>query len=252
VSAVNAPHAVDAAVSDDSAASLDRLEEALGYRFADRGLLELALTHASYAYEKGLPADNEQLGFLGDAILGFLVRDLLCREHPACVEGRLSQLKAFFVSAANLVICAERIGLGDRLRLGKGEEKSGGRKKPALLVNALEAILGAIFRDGGVDAARRTVEAFWLAPIRGIAGDREICDSKTALQEILQSKGLGRARYAVTAVAGPDHQKVFTVEIRIADRPAAYGVALTKKAAEQAAAGQALEALLREDTRVHQ
>jgi ribonuclease-3 len=139
---------------------------------------------------------------------------------------------------------AERIGLGRFLLLGKGEEKTGGRSKPALLVNAFEAVLGALYRDGGVEPTRRVVERF-IAPqvVQAGAGATEIPDFKTALQEILQSKGLGRARYTIAGEAGPDHQKLFTVEILFADGTSVSGVGLTKKAAEQAAAKEALEIL---------
>jgi ribonuclease-3 len=223
---------------------IDQLEERLGYRFSDRNLLQKALIHRSHAHEQGLGDDNEQLEFLGDAILGFLVSDMLCREYPTLDEGQLSRLKGFFVSAANLVKYAEQIELGNFLLLGKGEEKTGGRSKPALLVNAFEAVLGALYRDGGVDAARRVVERFFGPQAREAGvGASEIPDFKTALQEVLQSKGLGRARYTVAGEAGPDHQKLFTVEIRFADGVAVSGVGLTKKAAEQAAAKEALEIL---------
>jgi ribonuclease-3 len=169
---------------------------------------------------------------------------MLCREYPSLHEGQLSKLKGFFVSAANLVKYAEQINLGNFLLLGKGEEKTGGRSKPALLVNAFEAVLGAIYRDGGLDAARILVQRFVGPQIRDVGvGMAEIPDFKTALQEALQSKGLGRARYTVAGEAGPDHQKLFTVEIRIAEGPPICGVGLTKKAAEQAAAKEALEIL---------
>ncbi|HEX5000003.1 MAG TPA: ribonuclease III [Terriglobia bacterium] len=226
----------------------DRLELELGYRFSDPNLLEKALVHRSYAHERNLDDDNEQLEFLGDAILGFLVSDLLCRTYPTLNEGQLSKLKGFFVSAANLVKYAERIHLGDFLLLGKGEEKTGGRSKPALLVNAFEAVLGALYRDGGMEPALRMVERFFEPQIREVGvGEAEILDFKTALQEALQSKGLGRARYTVAGETGPDHQKLFTVEIRIADGPPVCGVGLTKKAAEQAAAREALETLNRQE-----
>jgi ribonuclease-3 len=224
--------------------NLDQLELELDYRFANRALLEKALIHSSHAHERGLDEDNEQLEFLGDAVLGFLVSDMLCREYPTLDEGQLSKLKGFFVRAANLVKYSEQIGLGRFLLLGRGEEKTGGRSKPALLVNAFEAVIGALYQDGGIEPARRMVERF-LGPQAREAGSgvSEIPDFKTALQEVLQSKGLGRARYTVAGETGPDHQKLFTVEIHIADGTAFSGVGLTKKAAEQAAAKEALEIL---------
>src|SRR5688572_33359084 len=138
--------------------TLEELQATLGYRFRDTGLLKRALTHSSHAHEQRTGEDNEQLEFLGDAVLGFVVSDSLCRQHPAFSEGELSKLKGFFVSSANLVRYAEQLDLGRYLHLGKGEEKTGGRKKQALLVDALEAILGAIYLDSGLEAPKAIIE----------------------------------------------------------------------------------------------
>jgi ribonuclease III len=221
---------------------LSDLQLALGYTFKDTQLLTQALTHSSHANEKNAGRDNEQLEFLGDAVLGFLVSDFLCRAHPLLTEGQLSKLKGFFVSSANLVKYAERVGLGGYLQLGKGEEKTGGRTKQALLVDALEAVLGAIYLDGGIEEARRVLLPFFEPQIEDVGdGDRQVKDFKTELQEQLQARRLGRADYILAHEAGPDHQKLFTVEVFIDGEPVARGVGLTKKAAEQAAAQQALE-----------
>src|SRR5207247_2042731 len=148
--------------------------------------------------------------------------------------------KGFFVSSANLVKYAERVHLGSYLQLGKGEEKTGGRTKQALLVDALEAILGAIYLDGGIEEARRVMLRFFEPQIEDVEdSERHLTDFKTALQEELQSRHLGRADYNVTSETGPDHQKLFAVEVVIGGESMAHGIGLTKKAAEQAAAREA-------------
>jgi ribonuclease-3 len=222
---------------------LSELQLDLGYTFKDLDLLVQALTHSSHANERNAEVlDNEQLEFLGDAVLGFLVSDFLYRAHPLLTEGDLSKLKGFFVSAANLVKYAERIRLGNYLQLGKGEEKTGGRTKQALLVDGLEAVLGAVYLDGGIAEARRVILPFFEPQIEDIGhSERQLKDFKTELQEQLQSKHLGRAEYVLASEAGPDHQKLFTVEVNIDGESVARGVGLTKKAAEQAAARQALQ-----------
>ena len=222
---------------------LPALQTELGYTFKDLQLLTQALTHSSHANEKSrVVLDNEQLEFLGDAVLGFLVSDFLYRAHPNLNEGQLSKLKGFFVSSANLVKYAERLNLGNYLHLGKGEEKTGGRTKQALLVDALEAVLGAIYLDGGIQEARRVMLPFFEPQIEDVGeSDRQLKDFKTELQEQVQAKHLGRAEYLLASETGPDHQKLFTVEVIIDGESVAHGVGLTKKAAEQAAARQALE-----------
>ena len=223
--------------------SLHDLELKLGYTFKNAQLLSQALTHSSHANEKSSgERDNEQLEFLGDSVLGFLVSDFLFRAHPKLTEGQLSKLKGFFVSSANLMKYAERVHLGSYLQLGKGEEKTGGRTKQALLVDALEAVLGGIYLDGGIEEARRVMLHFFEPQIEDVEeSGRQLTDFKTALQEQLQARHLGRAEYMVASEEGPDHQKLFTVEVIIDRESVARGVGLTKKAAEQAAAREALE-----------
>jgi ribonuclease-3 len=222
------------------------LELELGYQFRDPRLLKKALTHSSHAHEQ-TGEDNEQLEFHGDAVLGFIVSDILYRSHPTLSEGQLSRLKGFFVSAANLVKYAEQLGLGQYLHLGKGEEKTGGRTKQALLVDAFEAIIGAVYMDGGLDDARSLIVRFFESQV-GDAGDagEPVNDYKTALQESMQSHSSERIQYKVVSESGPDHQKLFTVDIEAAGITLARGMGLTKKAAEQAAAKQALIKLRRE------
>jgi ribonuclease-3 len=224
------------------AGDLDELQTALGYHFSDAALLHKALTHSSHAHEQRTGEDNEQLEFLGDAILGFVVSDFLCRAYPSFTEGQLSKIKGFFVSSANLVKYAEQLKLGLYLQLGKGEEKTGGRTKQALLVDAFEAILGAMYMDGGLDSSKQLIARFVGPQISEIGGVTEqFMDFKTALQELLQSRGMGQCQYALAGEEGPDHQKLFTVEVQLGGAVVANGIGLTKRAAEQAAAKQALE-----------
>ena len=227
---------------------VSKLEQALGYRFGRRELLDQALTHSSYAHEQNLGPreDNERLEFLGDSILGFLISDALCEARPDLAEGQLSKLKGFLVSAANLVQYAERVYLGHYLRLGKGEEKTGGRRKQGLLVNAFEAIIAAIYLDGGVDRVREVVLSFFRLQIEDVGETTDrVTDFKSALQENLQARGEGVANYRLVEETGPDHQKLFTIEVVIGGTCRARGMGLTKKAAEQAAAMQAIESLKR-------
>jgi ribonuclease-3 len=221
---------------------LDALELKLAYRFDNSRLLMQALTHSSHANEKAAgEGDNEQLEFLGDAVVGFLVSDFLFKAHPGLTEGQLSKLKGFFVSSANLVKYAEQIELGSYLHLGRGEEKTGGRTKQGLLVDAFEAIIGAIYLDGGIDAARRVMLGFFESQIGDVQeSERQLMDFKTELQEQLQARGLPRADYTLQSETGPAHQRLFTVDVMVDGEKLATGMGLTKKAAEQAAAHQAL------------
>ena len=224
----------------------EELEKALDYRFVRVELLEQALTHSSFAHEQNLSPldDNERLEFLGDSILGLLVCEALWKARPNLSEGQLSKLKGFLVSGANLVQCAEQIGLGRHLLLGKGEEKTGGRHKQALLVNAFEAVIAAVYLDGGLDQVRRFVMRFFTLQIEDVAHSAgQVPDFKSALQEGLQARGQGPAEYTLVRADGPDHQKLFTVELRVDGVGSVRGIGLTKKAAEQAAAMQALELL---------
>ena len=226
--------------------NLEELEQTLGHHFARRELLERALTHRSYAHENNLGPmeDNERMEFLGDSILGFLVSEALCKSRPNLSEGQLSKLKGFLVSSANLVQCAEQIRLGHYLRLGKGEEKTGGRGKQALLVNAFEALIAAIYLDAGLERVRTVVVRFFTLQIDDITDAvSHVPDFKSALQERLQARGQKPADYKLVKALGPDHQKLFTVEVVIDNVGVAQGRGLTKKAAEQAAAMQALDML---------
>ena len=226
------------------------LEHALNYKFRSKELLIQALTHRSHAHEQDLGSaeDNERLEFLGDSILGFLISDSLYKARPTLSEGQLSKLKGFLVSSANLVKYAEQLRLGDYLRLGKGEEKTGGRRKQALLVNSFEAVIAAIYLDGGLDAVSVVVLKFFRRQIEDVAETSErIADFKSTLQEELQSRGCRGLEYTIIAETGPDHQKLFTVAVMVNEEQLAEGRGLTKKAAEQAAAMEAIHVLRESD-----
>lgn len=225
------------------------LEQALGYRFHDRALLVRALTHRSRAHEDGTGPEstNESLEFLGDAVLGLVIADLVYREFPAADEGQKSKIKASLVSFTALARVAEDIDLGSYLRLGRGEEKTGGRRKPVLLADACEAVLAAVYLDGGLPAAR-TLVLRALAPqieaarARGatVAGTG---DFKSSLQEYLQARRQPPPVYRVVDQQGPDHDKLFTVDVHASGRRLAEASGRSKKDAEQQAARMALDAL---------
>jgi len=242
------------------AEEITELEATLGHRFQRPELLEQALTHSSHAHEfeshsaAGEVRDNEQLEFLGDAVLGFVTSQALFERFPHFEEGQLSKVRAHLVSARHLVQVAEQVELGRYLRLGRGEEKSGGRAKQALLVNALEAVLAAIYLDGGLDAARRFILGKVLDPElerlrEELSAGFPLTDYKSALQEFLQATGRPQPAYAVVKEQGPEHRKVFTVELRVQGAGNAKDVLVsraedsTKKKAEQRAAREALEQL---------
>lgn len=224
----------------------DGLERAIDYRFRDRGLLEHAMTHTSRANEdlSGGVADNESLEFLGDAVLGFVIADLLFRDMPASNEGQKSKAKASLVSTATLARQAERLGLGEHLLLGRGEEKTGGRRKQALLADAYEALIAALYLDGGIDQVRAFVMrefAVQIAEVRdgSVTGQ----DHKSALQEHLQSRDQGLPEYRLAGAVGPDHRKQFQVEVVVQGTVMAEAIGASKKEAEQEAARLTLEKL---------
>jgi ribonuclease-3 len=235
-----------------------------GYKFKDPSLLTLALTHSSLAYESNPDrtaepgSDNEQLEFIGDAVLGLVVAESLYRRFPGSREGDLTRLRASLVSSRNLAQVALRMELGPMLRLGRGEEHSGGQRKPALLANALEAVIAAIYLDGGLAPARDFIhrqiiepaEAGLISflesrePFSGVVGDY-----KSALQERLQAAGVGQPKYLMTDQSGPDHRKSFRIEVRVSDGAGgtlklAEAEGTTKKQAQQEAARSALASLL--------
>jgi ribonuclease-3 len=224
----------------------DALERRIGYRFRDPGLLEHALTHTSRANEdvSGGVIDNESLEFLGDAVLGFAIADILFRRFPDRDEGWKSKIKAALVSTASLARQAERLGLGDHLLLGRGEEKTGGRRKHALLADGYEALIAAIHLDGGVEHATAFIARQFSDLINEAHEPAGVMrDFKSALQEVVQSDGESLPEYVVVGEAGPDHHKTFHVEVRVGGKPLADAVGRSKKEAEQEAAQRALENL---------
>ena len=243
---------------------LSALEGALGYRFRRPELLQEAVTHSSHAREQEAQGtsdgarsevrDNEQLEFLGDAVLGFVTSETLLERYPEFHEGQLSKTRAYLVSESHLVRAAQELQLGEFLRLGHGEEKSGGRSKPALLVDSLEAVLAALYLDGGMEAARQFILRHILEPelkrlAAGGLGDFPVTDYKSALQEAAHLRGRRQPAYVLVHERGPEHKKTFTVEARLhteGEAKAEYtarGEGMTKKQAEQRAAKQALEYL---------
>ena len=224
----------------------DALERILGYRFRDPGLLEHALTHTSRANEdvSGGVIDNESLEFLGDAVLGFAIADLLFRRFPEKDEGWKSKIKAALVSTASLGRLAETMGLGDHLLLGRGEEKTGGRRKQALLADGYEALIAAIYLDGGIEPATSFIQRQFSDLIEDARQPAAVTrDFKSTLQERVQSRGDAPPEYVVVAETGPDHHKTFQVQVRVGGQPIADATGRSKKEAEQEAARLALQRL---------
>jgi len=225
-------------------AELHALEERLGVRFGRLDLLDRALTHASRAHEALSPEvrHNEPLEFLGDSVLGFVISDLLHRRDPDGAEGVKSRIRARLVSAPSLARRAAGIGLPALLHLGRGEEKTGGRKKAALWANAYEAVIAAVYIDGGLEAAQRFVGSEFAADLAAGGSDADR-DHKSALQERLQAEGKSVPEYVVVAEEGPSHRRQFRIECRVQGRRVSEGAGTSKKAAQQEAARRALEAL---------
>ena len=215
------------------------LEEKLGYTFQDKSLLENALTHSSCANEsKGRLHSNERLEFLGDSILGMVVAEHLYRNHPDLPEGELTRTRAALVCEESLVEVAHDLGLGDYLKLGKGEEAGGGRTRPSIRADAVEAVLAAVYLDGGIGSARKIIQKYILS--REIEGLNSKRDYKTALQELIQRESGQSLKYRLTGSEGPDHDKRFFVEVDLNGQPVGAGKGHSKKEAEQMAAKAAI------------
>jgi len=219
------------------------LEAAIGYRFKDITLLQNALSHSSYANERWHDSlkSNERLEFLGDSILGMVTAEYLYRNFPDRPEGDLTRMRADMVCERALAVVAERIGLGQHLLLGHGEEQGGGRTRDSILADAVESVIAACFLDGGMDAARTFINTFVLTevPVKKLRN----ADYKTALQELVQQKKNQTLSYSLVAESGPDHDKHFTVEVSLNGKVVGTGDGRSKKKAEQDAAKAAIEAL---------
>ena len=231
---------------------LDLLETVLAYKFENRALLERAITHRSWAHEQVAPGaedqarqlHNEALEFLGDSVLGLVVADYLCKAYPAGTEGELSRMKHRLVSESTLAEASLRLNLGDFLRFGRGEEKSGGRRKDALLADVLEALAGAIFVDGGLPAATQFVQQALCEELQKVTPSAAAeADYKTMLQEKLQAERRPAPKYSVVESLGPPHRRTFHVEVSW-DNGSVRAEGRSKKIAEAAAAKEAL-ALMR-------
>lgn len=221
------------------------LQDNLGYRFTDATFLVEALTHKSYSNEQSgeLVACNERLEFLGDAVLDLIVSRYMFQRFPTAQEGELTRIRAEVVSEKGLSVVARTLQLGRFLRLGRGEERSGGRDKDSLMANALEALLGAVFCDGGFDSARDLVERLFSKSIAEAAQRKYGLDHKTHLQEITQARYALIPEYVLVCEEGPEHRRHYTVEVRLADKPLGQGQGSTKKKAEQLAALKAISRL---------
>jgi ribonuclease-3 len=221
---------------------LTPIEKRLGYRFKRLDLLELALTHRSWANEQSIPEHYERLEFLGDAVLGLVAAEWLYANHPELPEGDLSKHKAQLVSRETLARYARELDLGASLRIGVGEDRSGGRAKANLLADSMEAVFGAIYLDCGLEHARKAI-----LPMLGSAFDERsrqpVTDAKTQLQEVVQALGWELPEYRLVDSTGPDHNKIFIVECRLSPELAGRGEGPSKKLAEQRAAADALTKL---------
>lgn len=218
---------------------IQELENKIGYQFKEQGRLRQALIHSSYANEKHLKkhSDNERLEFLGDAVLELVSSEFLFKNYPKMPEGELTKFRASIVCEPTLALCTKELNLGNYLYLGKGEDLTGGRNRKSILSDALEAVIGAIYLDGGFEAARAFIHRFILVDIEK---KKLFHDSKTILQEVVQGHYKEGLHYELIAEEGPDHDKQFTVQALIGSRVIGRGTGHTKKAAEQEAAYEAL------------
>ena len=224
---------------------MQTLEESLGYQFHNPALLEEALRHSSYANEhRGVNVfSNERLEFLGDSVLGFVTAEYLFAKHPTAPEGDLTRIRALLVCEDSLHEVAQRLKLGDYLKLGHGEESCGGRTRPSILADATEAVFAAVYLDGGITAARELIHRALLDKEREEAAEEKRRDYKTKLQELVQRTPNQALTYRLLDEQGPDHDKVFTFEVLLNDAVAGIGEGRSKKEAEQMAAKDALEKL---------
>ena len=224
-------------------ASLSELQKTLGVQFNDPGLLEQALIHSSYVHENPevAPVSNERLEYLGDAVLGLVCADMLFSKFPQHQEGHLTRFRSLLVRSSTLCRVALKIGLGDYLYLGRGEEASSGRQKPANLAGALEAVIAAVYLDQGLSATSDFILNLFKSEVDNLLDKDSINDNKSRLQEFVQSKNQITPSYKILKSDGPDHNRTFTAEFSIGDRIICQGSGSSKKKAEAEAARIALE-----------
>ncbi len=220
---------------------MKELQKKLRYEFKDITLLKNALAHSSFANEqKGKIASNERLEFLGDSVLSIIVSEYIYKFYPNLPEGQLTRIRASLVCEKSLAVFSKELGLSDYIMVGKGERANGGNNRPSILADAFEAVLAAIYLDGGMEPARKHVLRFVKEELESLHNDN-FKDFKTELQEIIQRNPEERLIYVLTGESGPDHEKTFTVEVRLNSNVIGTGEGNSKKRAEQAAAKQALE-----------
>ena len=226
---------------------MEALEEKLGYRFTNRAFLENALTHSSYANEHraGGLRSNERLEFLGDSVLGFVTAEFLFCQHPDLPEGDLTRIRAALVCEQSLYEVAQKLGLGQYLKLGRGEEAGGGRERISILADATEAVFAAVYLDGGIEAASALIHRCLLDAEKEEVVEERRRDYKTELQELVQRRSNQTLQYELVSASGPDHAKVFTSRVLLNGQPIGKGQGHSKKEAEQAAAHAGLTTLIR-------
>jgi len=225
---------------------LEDLEKKIGHAFKDKTLLEKALTHSSYAYEREADkaADNELLEFLGDSVVGLAAADFFYSAYPDLTEGDLSKFKSTATSTLSLSELAKKLNLDKAILLGRGEEKSGGRKKKTILADVFEAVVGAVYIDGGFETAKAFISRLLSSSFKPIHREFFINNYKSALQEMFQKSDLPSPTYDTLTEKGPAHKKTFVVEVRLGDRSLAKAKGLSRKSAEQQAAQKALKTIL--------
>ena len=223
-------------------ADISRFEQIIGYTFRDRQLLIQAFTHSSFVNEQKINKrpDYERLEFLGDAVLEMISSAYLFRKFPDKKEGQMSKMRASLVCEGALAYDAEQLSLKDYIQLGKGEEATGGRNKESIIADVMEAVIGALFLDGGIEESKRFIDSYVLTNIEAV---QIFVDSKSVLQEMAQGENLGDIRYEICGESGPEHDKIFEVRVFVGDKNLGEGTGKTKKAAEQQAAYQAVLAL---------
>lgn len=223
-----------------SVKSISDLETVIGYSFTDKALIKRALTHSSYSNEQKInkTGDYERLEFLGDAVLELVSSDFFYHEYPQMPEGRLTKLRSSHVCEPALAYCAREFGLEQYILLGKGEERTGGRDRDSIISDVCEAIIGALYLDGGMEQAHRFIHTFIL---NDLENKTLFLDSKSILQETVQANNHTSLEYKLISEEGPDHDKRFTVEVYVGGKPAGIGVGKTKKGAEQKAAYEAIK-----------